>query len=464
MKFKLFALIFWGFYMVNTMGHAQRFFNLSGKLKNPDGVSLTLYRNWVESPVEYELKLDKSGNFKIEFPLNEIAYCDLNLGIEGLYFLLIEPDDQIYLSADLYDFENTFTYNGKGSEKWKTQEKILNFFEKEKDWEVELENLKNISKKGYFELTQFLLKEQLEILYANSEGLSNDVVSLIRADIFGKMSTFELNFLILHKLFNQEEFDRFELKTFNAKTQSKSFYLGTFVEYLIDNHNNLAQKYSSTKYIEYESLKSYFDKLELVNREVIERILASKIINFLDSDGLDEETKLIVEDFKMFCRNKIFLNAVLAKFQKFTNLLPGKTAFNFILPDSKNNLVSLKDFRGKNVFMSFYSSWCGPCIHDLGHLYIVNSYFKPQNDLVFISIALDNKETFKDLIKTVEWPGVHLVSDENLEILENYFTESLPNYLIIDKTGTIISEKIIQPSEDEGRALIKQIERIVYKK
>jgi hypothetical protein len=32
---------------------------------------------------------------------------------------------------------------------------------------------------------------------------------------------------------------------------------------------------------------------------------------------------------------------------------------------------------------------------------------------------------------------------------------------LIDKTGTIISDKVEEPSGDEGRALIQQIERLV---
>ena len=445
---------------------AQNFFKLTGKAINleEDFIICTIYKNWVETPIEYKLKLDKKKNFSLELPLTETAYLDVNFGFKGIYLWVVEPNDVINVQVDALDFDKSISFSGPGSSKWNYFKDQQKYFEKDKDWDLELEKLNKISKKAYFELTTYLLNEQIAILDKYKTQVSSEFYSLQRADIYGKMSNYELKYLIAQKMLNQSEFERFQLKTFNPKIQNKSFELGQFIESLIENHNILGKKYSTSILIEFESLKSYYEKYDLVDKQMIDRILANKILNYLDLLGINEETKLLVASYKEFSKNKVYINAVISKFQVLQDLVAGKEAKNFILPDKKGNMVSLKDFRGKNVFLGFYASWCGPCLNDLINLEIVYNYFIKENDLKFVFVSIDTPKDFEDFINSNSLIGTHLNSNENTSLTYNYAIESVPNYFLIDKSGTIISEHVIGPNEDEGRALIKQIERLVYKK
>ena len=388
----------------------------------------------------------------------------MNIGEKGFFLWKIEPNDNIYLKADGNDFDKTLTFSGEGSGKWNYLKEQIKTFEVDKDWDYELENLKKISKKGYYELTEYLYNEQIKLLNKHQKNLSSDFYSLQRADIYGKYSSIELAFLNFHQLFNEQEFSRFQLKTFNSKTQSKSYEFGHFVEALIDNHNKLGKKYNNSILVEFDSIKRYFDELDLVDKQLIDRILANKILNYIDNQGLTEETKLLIGSYKNFTKNKVYLNALLVKQSKLLELQPGRIAKTFILPDEKGNLVSLKDFRGKNILLGFYASWCGPCISDQQNIKIVENYFKENNDFVYVFISMDTETDFKAFLKSNAHSGIHLLGTGNQELIDNYATESLPNYFLIDKTGTIISERIEEPSSDEGRSLIRQIERLIYKK
>jgi peroxiredoxin len=445
---------------------AQDFFKLKGNLKNfNEGiVTFTLYKNWVEEPIDFQLKLNKVGSFALEFPLQEIAYCDINIGGEGFYLWKIEPKDNIILTADVSAFQETLKISGEGSSKWLYLLAQKKAFETEKDWDFELDNLKKVSKKKYFELTEYLVSEQINLLSKYKQNLTEDFFSLQRADIYGKYSGLELSFLNFNHIFNDEEFKRFSLKTINGKIQNKSYYFGHFVEELLENKNVITKKYNQSIILEYESILAYFFPLDLIEKPLIERILANKISMYLDNFGATEESKILVGSFKNFCKNKIYLDAIIAKLSKLQNLREGMEAKPFILPDEKGNLVALKDFKGKNLVLGFYTSWCGPCTDDMQSMRIVDNYFKNKNDLEFVFINLDQPNEYARFLKEEPHFGLHLSGYENKSLKINYLTDTLPIYFLIDKTGVIVSEKIIEPSTDEGRSLIRTIKSLLYKK
>jgi len=46
----------------------------------------------------------------------------------------------------------------------------------------------------------------------------------------------------------------------------------------------------------------------------------------------------------------------------------GKTAPDFTLTDIKGKKHNLSDYRGKDVVLVFWATWCGPCIMEIPHL------------------------------------------------------------------------------------------------
>jgi peroxiredoxin len=464
---KIFTLLlFFALNSVFKISFGQKFVKISGQILgfNEEEVTLTLYKDWVQKPHEYALKLDNKKFFSFEAPLDDLAFCDLNVGEYGFFAWKVEPDDRIFLEAKYDDFYKTIKISGIGSSKWHYLLKQEEVFQREKDWDYELNALNKISKKGFFDLTNFLRQEQLNLLNDFKPQISEDFYSLQRAEIDGKYSSIELGYLISHNLFNQEVFNDFNLKVYNSKTQTKSLEYGKFVETLLENNNKIANKYSSSKLVEIETLKDYFDIFDKVDRSLIERIIASRIYNSLEKEGASEENKLLVGSFRNYSKNQSFIEILNKKINKFQSLLKGKQAPEFILKDSKNNLVSLKDFRGKTVILAFFAGWCEPCIEDLIALNIVRNYFKDKTNIELLSISLDLPQDFKILNTGSKIPGILLSGYDNKFLIENYNLDQIPNYLIIDKSGTIIIDKIEEPSIDEGRSLIKYLEENILSK
>ena len=85
------------------------------------------------------------------------------------------------------------------------------------------------------------------------------------------------------------------------------------------------------------------------------------------------------------------------------NLINGKVIWNFskelnhqlpndIFLDSVNNEVKLQVFKNKTVYVSFWATWCKPCLAEKPELEKLKSHYKDNSDIIFIDIILDDSK------------------------------------------------------------------------
>ena len=126
----------------------------------------------------------------------------------------------------------------------------------------------------------------------------------------------------------------------------------------------------------------------------------------------------------------------------------GKTAPDFTLPDPDGKPVSLKDFRGKYVLVSFWAGWCPDCRRE--NPFIVEAYnkYKDKNFTV-LGVSIDrNRETW---LNTVEQQGLVWTQVSNLkywqsDVIELYAIRWVPTGILLDPDGKILN---ISLNEDE---------------
>lgn len=126
----------------------------------------------------------------------------------------------------------------------------------------------------------------------------------------------------------------------------------------------------------------------------------------------------------------------------------GKIAPDFTLPDSDGNAVSLKDFRGKYVLVSFWAGWCPDCRRE--NPFIVEAYNKYKNkNFTVLGVSIDrNRDTW---LKTVEQQGLVWTQVSDLkywqsEVVELYAIRWVPTGILLDPDGKILN---ISLNEDE---------------
>lgn len=127
------------------------------------------------------------------------------------------------------------------------------------------------------------------------------------------------------------------------------------------------------------------------------------------------------------------------KYTKMKNRLhTNEDPYEFNLKTINNEMLALKRLKGKTIVLDFWASWCLPCIKALPLLKKIQENDVSKN-VVYISVSIDKKEKdWSDKDKKLQIPWFSLLADK--ATIENYHVSAVPNYIVINKEGKIVSE------------------------
>ena len=437
-------------------------FNLKGEVTNPgeNRVLVTVYRNWVEDPEDYYLYLDKQNRFSFDLTLEETAYLDFNYGLNGFLFQIIEPGDEIFVRFDNNNFYESFHTIGKGSAKWVYDQNQRERFEVKRDVEKEIIALYEYPRDIFMKSIKAYEDEQLNYLGSFRKNFSEEFFVLKRADIIGKMNQLRLDYLS-PRVKDENLFEAFDLSEIHPDLQLKSFEYGNFVESLCEvqmiNAGLMEDGYDLTRV--YLQLKYFFEK-DWLSKQMTDRILAAKLSASFLIDGYTPESEILVRDYANFATNPEYSRAISSKFAVLKGKEIGEPVPAFVLEDVNGRFISLKDLKGNYVLMLFWASWCDPCKDDLKSVPTVLNYFKGNQNIKVIQVAVDEKKDFDESLinKGDQIRNVRL--DPKSKLLSSLDIKMVPSFVLIDKSGNWLETKLIEPGLDEGRGLIRQLEAI----
>jgi len=113
-----------------------------------------------------------------------------------------------------------------------------------------------------------------------------------------------------------------------------------------------------------------------------------------------------------------------------------RPAPGFVLKDLDGRTVSLRDFRGRTLVLSFWATWCGPCIGEIKELETACRKYRHNPRIAFAAVSIDTDTgRIPGFVKAHGMTFPVLLSDGAVEA--SYGLDGVPVLYVIDAAGRI---------------------------
>ncbi|AAZ24789.1 TlpA disulfide reductase family protein [Colwellia psychrerythraea] len=115
---------------------------------------------------------------------------------------------------------------------------------------------------------------------------------------------------------------------------------------------------------------------------------------------------------------------------------------NYLGRDVNGNDVTLEDNKGKIVVISFWASWCSPCLKELPILEgIQNKVGDDKVKVVAINFK-ENSKQYRRIKNKLSTLKLTLTHDKRGAIGKKFGVKGIPNLFIVGKDGKLLFHKI----------------------
>lgn len=418
-----------------------------GKITN-NSKELTL--NSRDKSVKEVIRVADDGSFLDTLFLNTNTY--ILFDGKNRVLLYLEKGNNINISFDTNDFENTLTLSGKGSAvnnyllaKEKLEKQIIG-----SGTEVYL-----LGENEY--RTRFnKLKTALEELIKAEKGISDDFkikeLRNINYAYLNKLNIYEMYHAHYAKMPEFKISDDFLIDLENLDfTNEEDFMYSSDYKNLIGSNNykkarELAERDSISEDIAFLKIVGIIPNETIKNRLLFDKArygitytddLETFYKTFISNSTNIENNKQITESYKKL--KTVAKGEPSPKFENYENFAGGTT--------------SLEDLRGKFVYVDVWATWCGPCKREIPFLKELEGKYRNKN-IEFVSISVDkaaDHDKWQKMVKEKELKGIQLFSDKdwNSNFVKEYSIKGIPRFILIDPEGKIVNSNAPRPSNSK---------------
>ncbi len=435
----------------------------SCQLEKEKEISYVLISGTVLNPTGDVVQIS-SKDFKIELPLNEENSFSDTLWIEnsGYYSfragressaMFLTKGDNIQLSVNTEEFDESISYTGKGSE--------ANNYLAKKYLQSELntpsfDEFFSKDEAEFSSLNQSLYDQEMELLLSSNIADKHFVemeMKALKYDYLANLSAYEEYHLYLTKdesfVVSDELYDPLTGLDFTNEADYNDF----------PSYRSLVSNHYVTDISDMDGLDSTFIRIDMIPSATIKNdLLNSFRYEFSPAHPYLEHFYALMMQVSSDEEFKIMLTE---KFEKYENLTSGNTSPSFAYPTKDGNVISLDDLRGKYVYVDVWATWCGPCKREIPYLKELTSDYKGK-DIAFVSISIDERKDYDKWIAMLadkEMEGIQLFADKDWksDFVQAYAIEGIPRFILIDKDGKIISADEARPSEPKLREKFNEL-------
>jgi len=113
---------------------------------------------------------------------------------------------------------------------------------------------------------------------------------------------------------------------------------------------------------------------------------------------------------------------------------------DFELKDVYGNKINLLDYKGKIIFVNFWTSWCDSCLFEIPDLNEINNEYKDKDVVILAISVMETETTIGNFVEAYDY-GLKFLLDLDGEVAKLYGAEGYPTTFVIDKNGKLYDKK-----------------------
>lgn len=320
-------------------------------------------------------------------------------------------------------------------------------------------------------LKEFKAKSLKEAQTINSEYVKNYIKYSIGStekaldvsyfkDVAKTMQNFKANLYLEYLenkpiLYNNTEYIRF----------FKEFFKGEFKDLSLEVQGMDITKAINEK-ASYSALNKALHKYPFLQNKEFKSLFTLYGLLSISKDQYYNESNIIkilneIKNTVSYSQQKIIANNIIKKIttKKFGE---GSIAPSFQLSDKNGKIHSLENFKGKPVYINFWTNWSIPSQKEMKILQTIQKQYK--NKIHFISICADNDfnkmTSFLEKNPEYEWLFLHV--GNNNKLLEKYSVYTFPTYILLDERLIVYQFPAARPGGTAERATELNLEKVLY--
>ncbi|MRG43921.1 redoxin domain-containing protein [Chitinophaga sp. SYP-B3965] len=451
-------------------GYGQTRTVITGHIKNEKDDTIKIYLQETALTRITHLVPVLNGSFKAELNITSPASLYMTDGVNYINGFS-EPGDSCIISYDAANFPTSLAFGGKGKERFS----FINSFIRSQLYNKLKEQvpLAKGNKYPFDHLFNFLDSTGhyfLKKLDSIKPFMSKEAFALLNMDVNG---TIMINkYRSVGMIYHESTYETLEKRkdelTDNAKKEIQQ--LLKFEDHPAYSPIYINAVYTmllmdfDTRVLTGRSANDLPQKYKYISTYLPPHLKTPVLTMFLEFDisklNQSEDIEALISQTYTNAKDSIYKKYILQYYANSTAFKKGMNAPDFILEDESGKKVTLSSFKGKTIYLDFWYEACGPCHALFKTLQPVKEHFSQNEQVVFLCISIDKKDTWKTSLQKRPIKGQHVYTENKAEehpVIKAYKVSGYPTSCLIDGKGRIFSAA---PSNSPAE-LTKQIEEAI---
>lgn len=393
-----------------------------------------------------QTETNSEGDFKLALPLNRVTRLAININhISGAMYAQPNSDYTVFFPALPDDEVRTFGQTAQVALIFSELPKDdLNALISEVNFQVDSFLVANVDLIGSRQFAQALLKFEGEL----TESMPTPNNSFLQQ---------HLQYTFATTAFHSRTFTRLDLyKRFleNATLEPHPTFFEFIRTYFQRYFNRFESNYGTQQVLPAlqsstpgESILELMKKDDLLQNDTLREYVAIHALMESFNDGLPRKKVAgALEYIGQNGQTPFIREAAINAIDLLTATTAGFLAKDLTFKNQYNEEVSLSDFRGKYLYLEFFSTWCSECPREQSVLPDIAEEYKEVAEIV--SVVVDSEiEDYRAFIqKYPSYKWSILFDPTGCQSIQAYNLRALPAYFLIDPNGIIVESPALTPT------------------